>query len=283
MRTSYLPASSAAALAAASLIAPHATAAELAPKGEASCTLTMTAAERAYADSFKSEEKDLGGKRIAGTWVRAIEDVYPEASAYNDIDLLQKVMPRSLAEHYLAVRGSEAAADVPFGPTAEAVAGLGTVNVADTTATANAEDRENRRSLTQQLQAAFPGLAKEKADSLAYVLQNDATGKYFNDRLAYHQALEQAELRCHNLLAGSAKLANVDLPTADPVQSAPAPGSSQPHRGEASSAGATAGVVVFSLLAALGVSLAIVAVVGPQLGIALPEFPDLSDLANIQV
>ena len=280
MRTSYLPASSAAALAAASLIAPHATAAELAPKGEASCTLTMTAAERAYADSFKSEEKDLGGKRIAGTWVRAIEDVYPEASAYNDIDLLQKVMPRSLAEHYLAVRGSEAAADVPFGPTAEAVAGLGAVNAA-TTATAG--DRENGRSLTQQLQAAFPGLAKDKADSLAYVLQNDATGKYFNDRLAYHQALEQAELRCHNLLAGSAKLANVDLPTADPVQSAPAPGSSQPHRGEASSAGATAGVVVFSLLAALGVSLAIVAAVGPQLGIALPEFPDLSDLANIQV
>ena len=130
MRTSYLPASSAAALAAAALVAPHATAAELAPKGEASCTLTMTAAERAYADSFKSEEKDLGGKRIAGTWVRAIEDVYPEASAYNDLDLLQKVMPRSLAEHYLAVRGSEAAADVPFGPTAEAVAGLGTVAVA---------------------------------------------------------------------------------------------------------------------------------------------------------
>ncbi|PAT08287.1 hypothetical protein [Corynebacterium hadale] len=281
MRTSYLPAFSAAALAAAALVAPHATAAELAPKGEASCTLTMTAAERAYADSFKSEEKDLGGKRIAGTWVRAIEDVYPEASAYNDLDLLQKVMPRSLAEHYLAVRGSEAAADVPFGPTAEAVAGLGAVNVADSTAAAG--NRENERSLTQQLQAAFPGLAKEKADSLAYVLQNDATGKYFNDRLAYHQALEQAELRCHNLLAGSAKLANVDLPTADPVQSAPAPGSSQPHRGEASSAGATAGVVVFSLLAALGVSLAIVAAVGPQLGIALPEFPDLSDLANIQV
>ena len=71
MRTSYLPAFSAAALAAAALVAPHATAAELAPKGEASCTLTMTAAERAYADSFKSEEKDLGGKRIAGTWVRA--------------------------------------------------------------------------------------------------------------------------------------------------------------------------------------------------------------------
>lgn len=277
MRTSYLSASSAAALVAASLIAPHANAAELAPAGKASCTLTMTAAERAYADSFKDEEKDLGGKRIAGTWVRAIEDVYPEASAYNDLDLLQKVMPRSLAEHYLAVRGSEAAADVPFGPTAEAVAGLGAVNAATT---ATAEDRENRRSLTQQLQTAFPGLAKDKADSMAYVLQNDATGKYFNDRLAYHQALEQAELRCHNLLAGSAKLANVDLPTADPVQSAPAPGSSQPHRGEASSAGATAGVVVFSLLAALGVSLAIVAAVGPQLGIALPELPDL---ANIQV
>lgn len=269
--------------------ATSASAADLAPKDEKTCSVVTTAAEREFAKTYADEEKDLGGKLLVGKWVSAIERVYPGAETYTDVELLKKLMPESLAQHYLDVRGSASSADIPFGPTGAEIAELKFVEAAEgeTRPThadpkASARDRAHAQSLTSALQRHFPGLKTKEAEALAAVIQNDRTGEYFNTRLAYENVLAQAAWDCRDLMASDAKLAHIDLPTSTPPQQDPAPGSSQPEQGRASSAGATAGVVVFSLLAALGVSLALLATVGPQFGLALPELPDLSGLANLQ-
>lgn len=280
------------AVVAAGLVAPvtPASAADLAPKGEKTCSVVTTAAEREFAKTYADEEKDLGGKFLVGKWVRAIERVYPGAETYTDVELLAKLMPESLAQHYLAVRDSASSANIPFGRTGDEIAELTHIAVAEGESRptyadpqASARDRAHAQSLTSVLQRHFPGLKTKEAESLAAVLQNDGTGEYFNTRLAYEHVLAQAAWDCRDLMASDAKLAHIDLPTSTPPQQDPAPGSSQPEQGRASSAGATAGVVVFSLLAALGVSLALLATVGPQFGLALPELPDLSNLANLQL
>ena len=303
MRSSLTPVTAAAALAIAGLAvpattaptaptAPTASAADLAPDGAQRCSVVTTAAEREFAKTYLDEEEDLGGKVIVGAWVRAIERVFPGAESYNDVELLAKVMPESLAEHYLEVRDSTSVADIPFGPTATQVEQLDAVDAvaedagarpAYVDASKSEAERAHAKSLTSALERHFPGLKAAKAESLAAVLQNDGTGEYFNTRLAYEHVIDQAAWDCRDLLRGDDKLAHIDLPTGTPVQHDPAPGSSQPEQGRASSAGATAGIVVFSLLAALGVSLALLATVGPQFGLALPELPDLSGLANIQL
>ena len=280
------------AVVAAGLVAPvtPASAADLATKDEKTCSVVTTAAEREFAKTYADEEKDLGGKLLVGKWVSAIERVYPGAETYTDVELLAKLMPESLAQHYLDVRDSTSSADIPFGPTGSKVAELTHIAVAEGESRptyadpqASARDRAHAQSLTSALQRHFPGLKTKEAESLAAVIQNDGTGEYFNTRLAYEHVLAQAAWDCRDLLASDAKLAHIDLPTSTPPQQDPAPGSSQPEQGRASSAGATAGVVVFYLLAALGVSLALLATVGPQFGLALPELPDLSNLANLQL
>lgn len=280
------------AVVAAGLVVPvtPAYAADLAPKDKKTCSVVTTAAEREFAKTYAGEEKDLGGKLLVGKWVRAIERVYPGAETYTDVELLAKLMPASLAQHYLDVRDSTSSADIPFGPTGSQVAELQHIAAAEGESRptyadpqASARDRAHAQSLTSALQRHFPGLKTKEAESLAAVIQNDGTGEYFNTRLAYEHVLAQAAWDCRDLMASDAKLAHIDLPTSTPPQQDPAPGSSQPEQGRASSAGATAGVVVFSLLAALGVSLALLATVGPQFGLALPELPDLSNLANLQL
>ncbi len=280
------------AVVAAGLVVPvtPASAADLAPKDEKTCSVVTTAAEREFAKTYADEEKDLGGKLLVGKWVSAIERVYPEAATYTDVELLKKLMPESLAQHYLDVRDSASSADIPFGPTGSEVAELGRIEAAEgeTRPTyadpeASARDRAHAQSLTSALQRHFPGLKTKEAEALAAVIQNDRTGEYFNTRLAYENVLAQATWDCRDLMTSDAKLAHIDLPTSTPPQQDPAPGSSQPDQGRASSAGTTAGVVVFSLLAALGVSLALLATVGPQFGLELPQLPDLSGLANLQL
>lgn len=290
MRRFFMPATVATCVAAGLVVpATSASAADLAPKDETTCSVVTTAAEREFAKTYADEEKNLGGKLLVGKWVSAIERVYPEAATYTDVELLKKLMPEPLAQHYLDVRDSASSADIPFGPTGSEVADLAQVGATEgeTRPTyadpkASARDRTHAQSLTSALVRHFPGLKPKDAEALAAVIQNDATGEYFNTRLAYENVLAQAAWDCRDLVASDAKLAHIDLPTSTPPQHDPAPGSSQPDQGRASSAGATAGVVVFSLLAVLGVSLALLATVGPQFGLELPELPDLSGLANLQ-
>lgn len=288
----FLTAVTAATSVVASLAVPatSALAADLAPKDEKTCSVVTTAAEREFAKTYADEEKDLGGKLIVGKWVHAIERAFPSAETYTDVELLKKLMPESLAQHYLAVRDSTSSADIPFGPTGAEVSDLAHVEAAEGEARpvyadpqASARDRAHAQSLTSALERHFPGLKRKDAEALAAVIQNDATGEYFNTRLAYEHVLAQASWDCRDLKASGDKLAHVDLPTSTPTQQDPAPGSSHPGQGRASSAGTTAGVVVFSLLAAVGVSLALLATVGPQFGLTLPELPDLSGLADLQL